>query len=573
MAAIRRRLALLSAALCALALSACATTMSDPAPKGMVAAADPRAVDAGLAVLARGGNAVDAAMAVQAVLGLVEPQSSGLGGGAFALVWMAEEGRLYAYDGRETAPASATPEQFLDADGKPLSYRDAVFGGKSVGVPGLVAMMDLLHRDHGALDWSTLYDDAIALGDNGFAISDRLAMMITLFPPTKEMPATNAYFFDENDEPYPAGHVIVNTAYADTLRTIASEGAAGFYTGPIAEAIADAVTNAPRNAMPMTLEDIAGYEAKRRDPICVEYRVWSVCGMSPPTSGGIAVGQILGMLEPFDVGALDPSGPEFIHLMGEAARLAYADRAMYVGDSDFVDVPVAGLLNKEYLAARSALIDPAAPLDEAKAGDPWAYMAEADQARAPDVSPEYAGTSHFSIVDGDGNVVSMTTTIESLFGSHLMAAGFFLNNELTDFSFEPRRDGALVANAVMAGKRPRSSMSPTIVFDADGAPYFAIGSPGGSRIPLYVTKALIGVLDQGLSVQDAVALPNHADRNRGSLELERDTALDAVVPALEAKGHEIRRSRMTSGLNGIRITPEGLEGGADPRREGTADGL
>ncbi len=542
------------------------------AGEGMVSAADPRAVEAGLAVLRDGGNAVDAAVAVQAVLGLVEPQSSGLGGGAVALVWIAEEERLIAYDGREVAPASATPELFLDEAGEPLSFRNAVVGGRSVGVPGLVAMLDMMHEDHGQAAWDTLFTDGIRLAEEGFAIGPRLATVIDIFPLARSMPDTLAYFFDDNGDPHPEGFVRDNPAYADTLRRVAAQRSAGFYEGPVADAIVAAVTQAPQNPVAFTHEDLTRYTPRRREAICSPYRDWSVCGMPLPTSGGIVVGQILGMLEPFDLSALELQSAEAVHLISEASRLAYADREAFLGDDSFVEVPVRGLTAKDYIAARGQLIDPGQAQSVVMPGDPWAHEGREQEGRAPDRSPTWPGTSHFTVVDGDGNVVSMTTTIEFLFGAHIMANGFLLNNQLTDFAFRPEADGQMVANAVAAGKRPLSSMSPTIVFDGQGDVAMALGSPGGTRIPLYVVKAITGVLDWGLTMQEAADLPNHVDRNRGALELERESAITPLAPALEALGHQVRETRMTSGIHGIRVTPNGLDGGADPRRDGVARG-
>jgi len=537
---------------------------TDDAPRWMLAAANPLAVEAGAKVLAKGGSAVDAAIAVQAVLGLVEPQSSGIGGGAFALYWDRDSGTLYAYDGRETAPRAARPDLFLKEDGTPMGFFEAVPGGKSVGVPGVIAMLGLMHERHGRLPWAELFTDAVALAEDGFKISPRLARIIPLLPYTKQMPDTRAYFFDENGDPYPAGHVLKNPDYARTLRALAEGGAEAFYQGAIAEGIVQAVATAPVNAQAMTLEDIALYEPKTRDPLCAPYRDYTVCGMGPPTSGGVAVLQVLSFLARFDMAALEPTSAEAAHLIAEAFRLAFADRNLYLADTDYIDVPVAGLLDAAYLRARGALIDPAKSMGPAKPGNPRT----GDPHLAPDTSPEGPGTSHFSIVDADGNALSVTTTVEFIFGSHLMTGGFFLNNQLTDFSFEPSKDGHPVANAVQPGKRPRSSMSPTIVFDKDGKPVLLVGSPGGSRIPGYTVRAILGVLDWGLSPQDAAALPHIINRN-GTTDLEEGTDAAALKTALEALGHQITVRELTSGIHAIRIGPEGLQGGADPRREGT----
>ncbi|MGF1455734.1 MAG: gamma-glutamyltransferase [Alphaproteobacteria bacterium] len=538
--------------------------------EGMVVAAHPLAVEAGIRVLKDGGSAVDAAVAVQAVLSLVEPQSSGLGGGLLALVWSAETGKLQAYDGRETAPAAARPDRFLGEDGKPVGYLKAWLGGHSSGVPGAVAALDLMHGDHGELAWSDLFKDAERLARDGFPVSPRLRQSITRFPPTKQMRDTRAYFFDAEGEAWPVGHALKNPAYADTVRRIAEGGAKAFYTGPIAKAVAEAVSTSPVNPALMTEADIAAYRPFRRDPVCMPYRQWSVCGMPPPTSGGLVIAQALGILEQFDLASMEPMGAEALHLMLEAERLAYADRDLYVADPDFVLVPVEGMTDPAYLKARAALINPDTSLGVAKAGNPWPH----NLPRAPDTSPKMPGTSHFSIVDAEGTVVSVTTTVEFIFGNHIMAAGFFMNNQLTDFSFEPVKDGRVVANSVQPGKRPRSTMAPTIVFERTpeglGKPVFAIGSPGGSRIPGYVLLTLIGVLDWGMDVQAAIDLPRILTRN-GPVEIEAvdGAPLAAVAEALKAKGHDVRDPRpMGSGLHGIRVSADGLEGAADRRREG-----
>ncbi|MFP3945133.1 MAG: gamma-glutamyltransferase, partial [Alphaproteobacteria bacterium] len=518
-----------------------------PLPKDggfMVSAAHELAAGAGREILAEGGSAVDAAIAVQMVLTLVEPQSSGIGGGAFMLHWSAGDGKLEAYDGRETAPAYVRPEHFLNEAGKPMAFRRAVLGGKSVGVPGVVAMLEMAHREHGNLPWARLFEPAIELAESGFPISPRLHMLmqyLALAPDNLDAPA---YFTDEAGKPLPVGHVLKNPALAKTLRRIAEHGAEAFYEGPVARAIAKRVRTAPVNAGAMTLEDLRGYEAVKRKALCRPYRIWVVCGFPPPTSGGIAVLQILGMLERFDLASMKPISLKPVHLVAEASRLAYADRNLYVADTDYIQVPVQGMLAKAYLKGRSALIDPERSMGKAEAGEPW----KAPE-RAPDTSAEYPGTSHASIVDADGNVVSITMTIETVFGSQLMAAGFLLNNELTDFAFKPMKKGRVVANAPQPGKRPRSSMSPTIVFDKDKNPVFAIGSAGGSRIPLDVVNALIAVLDWKLPLDEAVALPHHANRNGPTL-LEKGTNIEALKPALKERGHKVKIGETTSSLQG-----------------------
>lgn len=560
--------ACLAAVLAASALPPAAAAADPAAParaaRQMVATANPHATRAGLEILRAGGSAVDAAIAAQLVLNLVEPQSSGIGGGAFMLHYDAASGRLDAYDGRETAPASATPEMFLDDAGQPMDFWDAVIGGRSVGVPGLLRMLALAHRQHGRLPWARLFAPAIALSEEGFAVSPRLHHLIAEDEDLKAFPEARRYFFDAEGRPLAVGAKLRNPAFAATLRRIAEGGADAFYRGAIAAEIAATVQTAPRHPTDMTLADLAGYRAKARPPVCAPYRRWTVCGMPPPTSGGVAVLEILGLLERFDLSALAPESAEAVHLIAEASRLAFADRNRYLADSDFVEVPVARLLDRGYLARRSRLIAPDKSLGLAAPGLPTQNGAMPKQPQPP-------RTTHLVVVDAAGNAVSMTSSIESAFGSHLMAGGFLLNNELTDFSFEPLVDGRAVANRVAPGKRPRSSMSPTMVFDADGKLVLAIGSPGGSRIIGYVVKTIIAVLDWGLDVQAAIALPNFVNRN-GPTDLEADTPLTALAPALAARGEAVRIVPMVSGLHGIAVTPGGLEGGADPRREGVALG-
>jgi gamma-glutamyltranspeptidase/glutathione hydrolase len=530
------------------------------APRQMVAAANPLAAEAGMAMLRQGGSATDAAIATALVLGLVEPQSSGLGGGAFLLHYAAENGAVAAYDGRETAPLAADEGLFLQPDGEPMAFWDAVVGGRSVGTPGLLRMLELVHRDHGRLPWADLLQPAIRLAEDGFSVSPRLHDLIAGDRFLKRYPETAAYFHDAAGAPLAVGSLLQNQAYADTLRAVAAGGADAFYTGPIANDIAVRVRGVADNPGRLSDRDLATYEAKRREALCRPYRRWIVCGMPPPTSGGVAVLQILKLLEPFDLASLAPASPEAIHLAAEASRLAFADRNRFLADSDFVPVPVDALLDPGYLAARAALIDPQASMGLASPG------LTSPQAHAPaQVNPP--STSHLSVVDADGNAVSMTASIESAFGARLMVRGFLLNNELTDFSFRPAVDGRPVANRVQPGKRPRSSMSPTLVLDREGRFVMAIGSPGGSRIIGYTAKAVIAALDWNLTMQQAVALPNFVNRN-GVTDLEKDTEIAAAKPALEALGHGVTLRSLTSGLHGIRRTPAGLEGGADPRREG-----
>lgn len=531
----------------------------------MVAAADPRAVEAGLDVLRRGGNAMDAAIAVQAMLGLVEPQSSGLGGGAFLLYWDAAEEKLFTYDGREEAPASATPDMFLSAAGTPLGFRNLIPSGKVIGIPGLIAMLEMAHEAHGRAAWNTLFDASIATARNGFSVSPRLAALVKAFPSLQTDPAARDYFWP-NDAPLAEGAIRTNAAYAATLETIA-ENPRAFYEGAIADEIIKAAASAPLPAI-ITPQELAAYRPVVRDAVCGAYRVWRVCSMGPPSSGGTALIQILGMLERFPATDLQPGTLSLVHLLGEATRLAYADRAIWIGDPDVIDVPVAALTDRTYLDARSALISHSMAIAKVTPGDPLG----APLPFGPHVRPSENGTSHFTIVDAEGNIVSMTTTIEGPFGAQIMAAGFLLNNELTDFSFAPENDGLPVANAPAPGKRPRSSMTPTIVFDADGAPMLALGSPGGGQIIGYVAQTLIAILDGDLTPQQAVSLPRH---NGGdfAITLEEGSTLAEFKPALEAMGHRVQIGRLTSGLHVIAIAPDHLEGGADPRREGVAIAL
>lgn len=527
----------------------------------MVVAAHPLAAEAGREVLARGGSAVDAAIAVQAVLTLVEPQSSGIGGGAFLLHWDAEHGRATAWDGRETAPASAAPDRFLDAEGKPLPFMNAVVGGTSVGVPGVLRMLEAAHKTHGRLPWAGLFTRAIALAEEGFPVSPRLHALIAGDAPLKAQGATRSYFFTAEGEPLPVGHTLRNPALARVLRAVAEDGADALHHGPVAQAIVNTVR---ANGGDMTLADLARYKAVRRDPVCAPYRAWAVCGMGPPSSGGIAVGQMMGMLERFDLPALPPDGPQVAHLLAEAGRMAFADRDAYVADADVVDVPVAGLLDPGYLLARSLMIDPAKAMDDAVPGTPPGTVRAAESA-----SWELPSTSQVSIVDAWGDAVSMTTSVENVFGSRLMVEGFLLNNQLTDFSFRPEADGRAVANRVEAGKRPRSSMSPTLVLGADGHLAAVTGSPGGARIIGYVARSLVAMLDHGLDPQAAVSLPHALNRDRPQTEVETQT----LGAALEGYGHAVTVTDMTSGLAAIAVRRDGaLVGGADPRREGVALG-
>jgi gamma-glutamyltranspeptidase/glutathione hydrolase len=532
----------------------------------MVAAADPRAVDAGLAMLEKGGSAVDAMIAVQLVLTLVEPHASGIGGGAFLLVHDAKRGKPLAYDARETAPAGASPELFLKSDGTAMTLAEAVPGGRSVGVPGVVRLLEVAHARHGKLPWKALFEPAIFLAERGWMISPRVHRMVAADKALPRDPAARAYFYDRGGLALTAGHVLVNPEYAKTLRAIADKGSDGFYGGEVARDIVAAVRG-HANPGSITLEDLAGYRVRDVEPLCAPYRGRRLCGMPPSSSGGIAVLQILGILEQHDMASVRPSSTRAVHLFSEASRLAFADRNRYVGDDRFVEVPVAGLLDRGYLAARARAIAPERSMGVAAAGNPPGVKL----AYADDAHDEAAGTSHVAIVDRWGNAVSMTTTIEGFFGSKVMVRGFMLNNELTDFNLQPREGGALGANSVAPGKRPRSSMAPFLVYDRDGRLEGAVGSPGGSFIIGYVAKALVGMLDWNLDPQRAIELPNMGSRN-GPTEIERGTELEGLAAALKAMGHDARPTDMASGLQVIRRVNGVLQGGADPRREGVARG-
>ncbi len=537
---------------------------SQVAKRHMIAAANPLAAEAGLEILRAGGSAADAAIAAQLVLGLVEPQSSGIGGGAFALYFDGREKSIEAYDGRETAPAAATGDMFLGPDGKPMGFYEAVVGGISVGVPGVPRLLEALHRDHGRLPWARLFEPAIRLAEEGFAISPRLAFLIARDEHLGTFPETAAYFYQPDGTPKPVGQVLKNPDYAGTLKAMAAAGADAFYEGDIAADIVARVRNAERNPGRITSADLSAYEAKTRTPLCRVYHGFEICGMPPPTSGGIAVLQILGMLENFALQDEAPLSADAVHLIAEASRLAFADRNAYVADSDFVKVPVDRLLDSTYLRKRAALIDRERSMGKAEPGEIRQKAVTAEQFEPP-------STSHLVVADSFGNAISMTSSVENAFGSRMMVRGFLLNNQLTDFSFRPSVEGEAVANRAEGGKRPRSSMSPTLVFDSTGAFVAAVGSPGGSRIPGYTVKALIAMLDWDLDPQAAVALPNFTNRN-GKTDLEAGTALESLAPELEARGHEINRRGLVSGLHAIRSTPGGLLGGADPRREGVALG-
>jgi len=546
------------------------------AKKFMIAAAHPVATDTGYQILKAGGSAIDAAIATQMVLMLVEPQSSGIGGGAFLMHY---DGRtVQAFDGRETAPASATENLFQSAEGKAMPFYDGVVGGRSIGTPGVLRMLEMAHQRYGRLPWASLFIPAIHIAETGFAVSPRLNALLKSEKYLKTDPTAVAYFYDKEGNPWPVGHILKNPELAKTLREIARGGADIFYKGQIAQDIETKVKIHPTNPGALRATDLHAYQAKIREPICTDYKNWTVCGMPPPSSGGIAIAQMLGILAHKDLNRTPPQegilDAQAIHWFSEAGRLAYADRARYVADTDFVPLPgnsVQPLLDKTYLAKRASLIADRS-MGVATFGAPFATPV----AWGDDTSPELPCTSHISIIDAQGNAVAMTTTIEDAFGSRQMIDGFLLNNQLTDFSFDATDAQGPIANRVQAGKRPRSSMAPTFVFDKNSKKLLlVIGSPGGSAIINYVGKTLIGVLDWGLNMQQAINLPNVGSRN-GPTELEQGRISETLVEALKAKGHHVRLMEQTSGLQGImRMNIHGEEmwfGGADPRREGIVKG-
>ncbi|VVN73647.1 gamma-glutamyltransferase [Pseudomonas fluorescens] len=556
------------------------------ASRHMAAAANPLAAEAGREMLRQGGSAIDAAIAMQAVLTLVEPQSSGIGGGALIMLWDGKAVR--AYDGRETAPAGATEKLFLQADGQPMPFTQAQIGGRSVGTPGVLRALELAHNQHGRLPWAQLFEPAIHLAEQGFPISPRLHALIAADRALPRSPDMAGYFLNADGSPKAIGTQLKNPALAAVLKRIGKEGPAALYKGSVAEEI---VAKVQRHANPgsLSMNDLQGYRAKERTPLCTDYKRWQVCGMPPPSSGGIAVAQILGTLQALEsrdrrfalpplkpvpsstAAGLEPA-PEAVHLMAEAERLAYADRALYVADSDFVPVPLAGLVAPNYLAARAALIGEHS-MGMAKPGNP----AGVQLAYAADRSPMRISTSQVVAVDDQGGAVSMTTTVEAAFGSHLMVQGFLLNNQMTDFSFIPEENGLPVANRVEPGKRPRSSMAPTLIFDRQSGELVAtVGSPGGSQIIEYVAKSVVALLDWNMDPQAAISLPNFGSRN-GPTEREQGQFSPSLIQALRDKGHEVKQIDMTSGTQAIVRVRDAQgkaswAGGADPRREGEALG-
>jgi gamma-glutamyltranspeptidase/glutathione hydrolase len=538
------------------------------ASRHMVAASDPLAAEAGLAVLRSGGNAIDAAIAVQAMLTLTEPESSGIGGSAYLVYFDKKSGRVFTYDGRETAPASATENLFVDSSGKLIAAADRFTGGRSVGVPGALRMLELAHKEYGKKPWSGLFDATIAKAAAGFSISQRLADSIRRDRFLPQFAEAKAYFFSSDGQPLVAGATLKNPALASTLKTVAANGADALYTGAIAADILHAV-NAMPNPAAMTGADLANYRAKERAAVCGAYRVWQVCGMGPSSSGAIGTIATLKMLERFDLAKMPPLGIDAVHLLAEAGRLAHADRTYYVADSDFVDVPTSALITDDYLSLRSQMIDPTHDIGTVRPGDPIHKRADAGVPMGDDA--EMAGTAHMSIVDDDGNALAMTTSVGLAFGSRIFVRGFILTDQLSDFAFLPEENGIKNVNRVEAGKRPRSSMSPTLVFDRDGHFEIATGSVGGNNIVGYVAEALVAMLDWGMDPQRAAGLPHVVNLN-GDTRIERGTALDELKDALEARGHKVRSSPLSSGTQAILARDSKLLGGADPRREGVAIG-
>ncbi|MCA0938150.1 gamma-glutamyltransferase [Vibrio alginolyticus] len=534
----------------------------------MVTAANPIAAQAGADVIEQGGNAIDAMVAVQLMLGLVEPQSSGIGGGAFLVYWDSDEQKLTTYDGRETAPLAATPQLFQDDKGQPLQFYDAVVGGRSVGTPGTVKLLWDTHQKYGKLKWKKIIEPVIQRAEQGFTISPRLASLVEGDSERlSRFPATKAYFFNPDGSAKAAGTILKNPQYAQTLSAIAEQGAAVFYQGDIARNIIDTVQNAPGNPGVLAQSDFDSYQIKQREPVCIAYQSYEVCGMGPPSSGALTVDQILAISEHYNLKGWGAESTKSWQVIADASRLAFADRGKYMADQDYVPMPTEGLLDTDYLKQRASLISIGKALQEVAAGSPpWSHA----MSRGMDKSIELPSTSHFNIVDKQGNVVSMTTTIENAFGSRLMVDGFLLNNELTDFSFSTHQNGIPIANRLEPGKRPRSSMAPTIMLKG-GKPYMAIGSPGGSRIIGYVAQTIIAHTQWELDIQQAINQPRLLNRF-GTLDIEQGTDATRLKAELEKTGFTTEVRDLNSGLHAIRITPEGLEGAADPRREGIAIG-
>jgi len=558
-----RSLAILSFALFAIPITVQAREPVET--NAVVSAADPRAAAAGQEILRKGGSATDAAIAMMLALNVVEPHNSGIGGGGFIVHHGGKTGLLETIDGRETAPAAATPDRFMGPEGKPLPFMEAWPGGYSVGVPGNLRLAQAAHAKWGKLPWADLFQPAIRMAEDGYEVRQRLATALKAVAPIwKDFPEIQKMYWRDG-APVPEGTILKNPELAATLRKIAVEGPDAFYTGDNARALAAAVTNAPKNPVPLTEADLAGYKAKERPPVCGHYRIWTVCGMAPSSSGGVTVLEILGMVERFDLKGWGKDDVRSWHVIGEAMQLAYADREKYLGDRDFVSVPLTGMIDPTYLKGRSKLISLTRTLPSYEAGAP-----PGAEKRTAAISSEVAGTSHFVAVDRDGDITAWTSTIESFFGSQLVVNGYSLNNELTDFTFAPEKDGAPVANRVEAGKRPLSSMSPVIVYDANNQPVFTIGAAGGKTIIAQVAKALIAHLDWGLSTQDSIAM-GLIYFNKDGLVLEQGTNLEAMQAPLEKLGHKVTLQKMGLKANGAERLPDGRwQGGADPRSPGVS---
>jgi gamma-glutamyltranspeptidase/glutathione hydrolase len=539
--------------------------------KWMIAVANPYAAEAGLKMLRQGGSATDAAISAQLVLNLVEPQSSGIGGGGFLVHFDGKSSEISTYDGREKAPATANPEMFMNVDGTRKDFFDAVVGGLSVGVPGLLRMLETAHKEKGRLKWAKLFQPAIELAEKGFVVSPRLNGLIKKDKFLKVFAPTKAYFHANDGTAFEVGHILKNRPFARTLRLIAQNGADAFYKGTLAQRIVDTVNNASKNPGSLSMADMAAYTSEKREPVCMFYSKWLICGMPPPSSGGLTTLQILGILKFFDLSAMKPSeggqiNPEAAHLIAEASKLAFADRNVYIADEDFIPVPTAGMLDASYLELRAREISPKKAIVKAVPGNPglsqsWNFATSNDSLGL--------STTHLSIIDREGNAVSMTSSIENAFGSRMMVDGFLINNQLTDFSFISKKDGKLVANHAAPGKRPRSSMAPTLVIDANGKVVLAIGSPGGANIIGYVAQTIIATLEWNMDIQSAINMPHIINRN-GTTYLEADTGLDTLIPSLRTLGHTTKLGTMTSGLHGIQVRDGKLHGGVDYRREGVA---
>ena len=541
--------------------------------KWMISVANPYAAEAGLKILRQGGSATDAAIAAQLVLNLVEPQSSGIGGGGFLVHLDGKNSEITTYDGREKAPASASPRMFMNVDGTRKRFFEAVVGGLSVGVPGLLRMLETAHKEKGVIAWEKLFQPAIELAEKGFAVSPRLNKLIKKDKYLRFFSTSKSYFYTKKGTAHKVGHLLKNPVLAKTLRLISQKGADPFYTGDLAKSIVDTVNRASQNPGNLSMADLAAYTSKKREPVCTFYQQWLICGMGPPSSGGLTTLQILGILEAFDLSNMRPDedgkiNPIAAHLIAEASKLAFADRNFYIADDDFIPVPTAGLLDPNYLELRSREISLEKALLKATPGNPglnqsWKFAASDDSIGK--------STTHISVIDSMGNAVSMTSSIENAFGSRLMVGGFLLNNQLTDFSFIPEKDGKPVANHAAPEKRPRSSMAPTLVIDANGKIVLVIGSPGGSNIIGYVIQTIIAALQWDLDIQSAINMPHIINRN-GTTYLESNAGLDTLIPTLTSLGHKINLVDMTSGLQGIRARNGLLFGGADQRREGVALG-